>query len=1145
MNTPRKSIKASGKSPSLPKCSSPEPIARLTDSARRGELVVIVGTGVSMALTNGTIPSLSWKGLIEDGFAHGVKKGKITLAQDEAWKAQLDSSDIDDLLSAAEFMGRKLEAPQGNLYARWLENVFKDVQPINKEMVSAISAIHAAGIPLCTLNYDPLLERVTGLPPINFGEPTKVTAWMRRESAGILHLHGSWDVPSTCILGISDYETTRNHDVRDLIQRSLSSFKQLLFIGCGDTFADPNFSALIKWLREKINTGAHQHYALVCEDEVAARHADSAWHGFVEPISYGESHDNLSTFLLMHFPSLISPSKKKRNTTKAASVNDEHSCLINDYRAFLLRDCGQMTIEGVRADMDTAQRKFDLERLFVPLKVLPCRPDIPANDPDSEQKLLEWQGKKKNPLPFGKIFAKHKQLALLALPGGGKTLLLKRLAVAYADPYRQQASEDQLPKLDLLPVLIRCREWREHIQLPILTLLRNIADITGQIALKGLDSALIPLFKKGRVLLLVDGLDEIHDDASRSIFVDHLEAFLDEYKNTRLIVTSREAGFNLVAPCLSRFCERWNVAPLDEEAITALCNHWQTLMIGDSPEAKIEGHELAQRLLHNGSLRRLAENPLLLTMLLVVKHGAGGRLPPDRVSLYGRAVEVLLDTWNIKGHDALNLKEAIPQLACVAFQLMRAGKQTATEKELLELLEAARDKLPQIRRYAKDTPYEFLKRVELRSSLLLEAGHQLEAGRTVPFYQFRHLTFQEYLAAVAAAEGHYLEYGASDNVLTPLSSCLTSEEWKEVIPMAAVLARKQAEPLMAELVAEGNKLRRKLEARKNFNGKKEWLDYPPRLPAPVARLMQCLVEEAEATPKTLTAALQLLALFSSGCQTGGDWQALCRGPYGDELLHQMWLLYEPMQWPIETKIYFSYGNFMLYRQPPGYWLSIEGQAELQRLLASQIKEEIVRGLFACSGIARKSHDNQFSAEWMPLDKVESLLFHNDPTIWTAAAVAFAVILLNRKQSLRPSPSSTTLDHLLMLWLSSNGDRALEPLSAVFCTFAGLSRQTWEPVLSDTQVQQIHQVHQLTEAKHEGIDSDFLLGACTVIAFYAKNVWTEDELASRLATLKENAAHVFGNSENRDLSIENSLRQMGVAGRKYLASEKPPRKKKKS
>jgi hypothetical protein len=422
--------------------SSADAITRITDSARRAELVVIVGTGVSMSLTNGTNPNLSWKGLIEDGFSYGVKKGKITETQVNTWKAQLDSTDIDDLLGAAEFMGRKLDAPNGDIYARWLESVFNDVQPINKNMTSAISAIHAAGIPLCTLNYDSLLERITGLPTINFSETVKVAAWMRRESTGVLHLHGSWDAPSNCILGIRDYETTLGDDVRDLIQRSLGSFKQLLFIGCGDTFADPNFSALIKWLREKIKIAALQHYALVSEDDVAKRHADSTWHGFVDPISYGASHTDLPAFLLKHFPSPTATLKKKHSSAKRPSATDGHAKLINDYLVFLLKDCGQMTIEGVRADMVTAQQKFDLERLFVPLKVLPCRPDIPAHDPEREQKLEEWEEKNKEPLPFGKVFAKYKHLALLALPGGGKTLLLKRLAVAYADPLRQQDSDD-------------------------------------------------------------------------------------------------------------------------------------------------------------------------------------------------------------------------------------------------------------------------------------------------------------------------------------------------------------------------------------------------------------------------------------------------------------------------------------------------------------------------------------------------------------------------------------------------------------------------------------------------------------------------------------------------------------------------------
>ena len=487
-------------------------------------------------------------------------------------------------------MGRKLDAPRGDLYARWLQNVFEHVQPVHKKMEEAVRALVAAGIPLCTLNYDAILEAVTGLPTITLSETGKVTAWMRRERPGILHLHGSWDAPATCILGIRDYETTLGDDVRDLIQRSLASFRRLLFIGCGGTFADPNFSALIRWLRDKMKTAAPQHYALVSRGELGDRHADPSWHGFVEPVSYGTDHGDLPAFLLKTFPAPRAEMARKKGAPEKASASvTQHAMVLQHYRAFLLKDCGQMTIEGVRADMDTAQRRFDLERLFVPLKVLPSPPDLPDTDPLREQKLLQWKEENKEPRPFSAVFAKHKRLALLALPGGGKTLLLKRLAVAYTDPTRRGASRDDLPDLELTPVLIRCREWREHIHRPILTLLRNIADITGHAPLAGLSDALLPLFKGGRILLLVDGLDEIHDDALRSTFVEHLETFLDEFKRTRLVVTSREAGFSLVAPVLARFCERWRVAPLEEDAIRALCEHWHSLMAGDSPEAQSGG----------------------------------------------------------------------------------------------------------------------------------------------------------------------------------------------------------------------------------------------------------------------------------------------------------------------------------------------------------------------------------------------------------------------------------------------------------------------------------------------------------------------------------------------------------------------------
>jgi hypothetical protein len=1103
-------------------------ILRLTDSARRGELVAVVGTGVSIALTDNKVPSLSWKGLILDGFAHAVQKGRISPAQQKSWRPQLQSNDLDDLLGAAEFMGRKLDAPVGDLYARWLENTFKDLKPTNKKMQDAIRTLQACSVPLCTLNYDSLLESVTGLPTVNLGELGRVAAWMRKESAGILHLHGSWDTPAMCILGIRDYSTTIGDEARDLIQRSLGSFRRLLFIGCGNTFADPNFSALVQWLRVTMKTAAPEHYALVKDPEMAARHADPNWQGFVEPLSYGPSNTDLPKFITKYFASTAPAISNPKVPSTRAGTTTQNARVVQDYRAFLIKDCGQMTIEGVRADMDTAQRRFDLERLFVPLSLLPPPPDIPETDPQREQKLIEWREKHKDPRPFGKVFAKRKRLALLALPGGGKTLLLKRLAVAYAQPTRRKASEDGLPDLDLIPVLIRCREWRDEIHRPIGTLLQNIPELTGQTSLSGLSEALIPLFKAGRVLLLVDGLDEIHDDALRSIFVENLESFLGDFKQTRLLVTSREAGFSLVAPTLARFCERWKVAPLDQGAILKLCSHWHRLMVGDTPEAQAEGDDVAQTLLRNDSLRRLAENPLLLTMLLVVKRGAG-RLPPDRVSLYSRAVEVLLDTWNIKGHEPLNAKEAVPQLAFVAFQLMRSGKQTATETELLALLEEAREKVPQIRRYAKDTPQEFLRRVELRSSLLVEAGRQADSGGTVPFYQFRHLTFQEHLAAVAAVEGHYLGYQKEDTVLTPLAPYLTAEEWKEVIPMSAVLARKQAEPLIAELVTRGRALREMAERGEDFPGRMNWRTPPPKMPAPAARLAQCLAEEAEAAPETLTGALELVAYFARGCHSVDDWSALSRGPYGEDLLHQAWLLHRRLWGNSEAWTYSTLAGLASRRIVAGLKDFAAVQAELVRLLNSQSNEEVARGLAACAGLLMRPEQPNPATMSDTKALLIRQLFSDDAPTWVLAAWSWGIFRYKTIRKLSPEEIGLVLDQLLALFLRNEASGARVITGFALTRELALERDAWRPSLEEEGAQTLRE---LGSRPRSGEEADYIIGASLMIGFHVRSVWSENELASKLHTFR--GSPFLG--ADSDKQIDTMLQQMGESGRKYLKSK---------
>ncbi len=1091
-----------------------DPMLRIIESAQQGKLVVIVGAGVSIGLTNGVAPS--WTGLIKNGFDFGKKKGRISDANLATWSNQLASTDMDDLLGAAEFMGRKLGAPTDQIYGRWLQDVFGSVQPTNERLSAALKALTSHGIPLCTLNYDPLLEIVTGLPALQVSDTQKVISWMRREHSAILHLHGSWDVPSSCILGIRDYETTQTNEVRDLFQRNLATFNHLLFIGCGDTLADPNFSALVAWLRTKLQALPPQHIALTRADDVIKRNADPAWVGFVEPLSFGNAHDDLADFLLQHFPQAVA----KRSARKNTAAISESNAVLDDYRSFILRDCGQMTIEGVSADMDTGQRKFDLERLFVPLNVLACPPEFSSTDPDGPAKLEKWHRENNGSMPFGKVLAKHKRLALLALPGGGKTLLLKRLAVAYAEPSRRTASTDELPDLKLLPVLIRCREWRDYIQQPIPNLLKKIGEITGQANLAGLSDALGPLLKKGQVLLLVDGLDEIHNDADRTTFVDHLESFLDEYKQIRIVVTSREAGFNLVAPSLSRFCERWRLAPLADDAVGLLCGHWHRLMTGDTPAAIAEGQEVTQTLLRTGALRRLAENPLLLTMLLVVKHGAGG-LPPDRVSLYGRAVDVLLDTWNIKGHDPLNAREAVPQLAYVAFQLMCMGKQTATEKELLALLEEAREKHPSIKRYAKDSPYDFLKRVELRSSLLLEAGHQMEGGRTVPFYQFRHLTFQEYLTAVAATEGHYKEYQQDDTVLTPVESYLLAEEWKEVIPMVAVLARKRAEPLIVELISKGNELRSKIEA----GDVTETMVANPdkKLPGPAGRLVQCFVEEAEASPATISSALQLIAFFAHGCKSDDDWETLCRGPYGEEFYSQAWKLLVSRQWPRGTWLMNSCAGIAEYQKPSSYWLSDQGKLEIRLLLQSEKKAELGRGLLISMGMLWNHLDSPQSdaavAESIPIDLIEPHLFVQDLDIWCIASWVWTNAR-RRQKSPTPVPP-LVLDKFLLEWLNSSVDRAGRFAGYALICQLGIARDYWTPKLTKTQASNVRKRFDALK-NTDFIEDDYDNGACFFVAYHAKTVWTDQELVSRIDTVEK-----LPGLRRRELVMDGVRKTLGV------------------
>ena len=144
---------------------------------------------------------------------------------------------------------------------------------------------------------------------------------------------------------------------------------------------------------------------------------------------------------------------------------------------------------------------------------------------------------------------------------------------------------------------------------------------------------------------------------------------------------------------------------------------------------------------------------MLLTTMALVRRRVG-KLPNRRVSLYEKAVEVLLN-WRNEVDEPLDEDEALPHLRYLAYAMCDRGVQRLREDEAVDLLQDLRHEYPQLRRVTRHEPKEFLRLLEARTGILAQYGEERHDGRLVPVYEFRHLTFQEYLAGLALVCGHF------------------------------------------------------------------------------------------------------------------------------------------------------------------------------------------------------------------------------------------------------------------------------------------------------------------------------------------------------------------------------------------------------
>ena len=340
-------------------------------------------------------------------------------------------------------------------------------------------------------------------------------------------------------------------------------------------------------------------------------------------------------------------------------------------------------------------------------------------------------------------------------PGSGKTTTLKHVAMALVRAHRgeaETAAEMGLVEPLPLPIFLPLRHFWVHLaQLPegerqsadereLLRFARASVGGDGRWVDGALDS--------GRAVVLLDGLDEVADDAVRARAADIIRGFVRRFGQSRFAVTSRPVGLSgkirhlLLKLGGLAFTE---VRPLDRVQIKRFVHAWYSAVRKNPTDATRRADELVARIVESPRLIELAGTPILLTAISVV-HATIGDLPQRRADLYERCTQALAHLWDSSRDEAgrrlcgtlgPDKKMAILMEAARSVHELGRENQILEGGPLVKLVHAQvcgpdRDLGPQ-------ACHELVEHLSERSGLIIPEG---EAG-----YRFRHLSFQEFLAA--------------------------------------------------------------------------------------------------------------------------------------------------------------------------------------------------------------------------------------------------------------------------------------------------------------------------------------------------------------------------------------------------------------
>ncbi len=379
-------------------------------------------------------------------------------------------------------------------------------------------------------------------------------------------------------------------------------------------------------------------------------------------------------------------------------------------------------------------------------------------------------------IPGMQALEKYNKLRVLGKPGSGKSTFLKHLAI---ECNREQFRESQVP------IFIKLRDfaesYREKRQIDFLEFIHQeflISDISQISVIK-------KLLQAGRVLLLIDGMDEVYQE-DESAILNEIRRFSEKYHKNQIVATCRTASQKL---SLQGFTDV-EIAPFTQKQITDFSQKWFVTLTTDVNDGISTALKFMEKLKlpENWRFRRMITTPLFLHLACSVYHRQG-KFPIKQAEFYKQGMDLLLGKWDeAEGierdqvYRGFLLPQKLKLLSQIAAATFEHGQYFFEQDVIQQYIGDYLESLPD----ASTDPEEIQQASEdvLRA---IESQHGLLAERARGVFSFSYLALQEYFTARKIVANHNLQ--SLGQSLQGLVDHITDPHWREIFLLTASMLR--------------------------------------------------------------------------------------------------------------------------------------------------------------------------------------------------------------------------------------------------------------------------------------------------------------------------------------------------------------------